>query len=94
MLLQLSSSCPDFHFMCKQEYFDFLILRFFIRFLKNCIVKVKFREANVHNKTLNDQAGQVIFKGVNEACILQESQEVNTIVLTLPISLVNENSSR
>lgn len=49
------------------------------------MVKVKFEDANVHKKTLNDQTEQVIFKDTNEACTLQERQEVNTKVLTLPL---------
>lgn len=44
----------------------------------------------VNNKTLNDEVERLTFKGVNgAACILQESQEVNTIFSTLPISFIN-----
>lgn len=49
------------------------------------MVKEKFKDANVHKKTLNDQTEQVIFKDINEACTSQETQEVNTKVLTLPL---------
>lgn len=58
------------------------------------MVKVKFEDANVHKKTLNDQTEQVIFKDINEACTSQERQEVNTKVLTLPLQLSRRRNER